>query len=178
MLTVISMFSPCTQWVFGPLSPVCIPHRRAPLSTPSISIWSITSLTSRILHPSLFATTPPQFHSSIRTSTIRDERHHVPTTIFPRPLILRVRTSLIINRPARDLGTPSSTIGVRSRKLRHASSPNDATPTPFNCVRVVNPKFSESIRIPIDIPVTSPSREENVSPLSCRRFFHLQHPPK
>ena len=22
MLTVISMFSPCTQWVFGPLSPV------------------------------------------------------------------------------------------------------------------------------------------------------------
>ena len=23
MLTVISMFSPCAQWVFGPLSPVC-----------------------------------------------------------------------------------------------------------------------------------------------------------
>ena len=22
MLTVLSMFSPCTQWVFGPLSPV------------------------------------------------------------------------------------------------------------------------------------------------------------
>ena len=25
MLTVISMFSPCTQWVFGPLSPVTPP---------------------------------------------------------------------------------------------------------------------------------------------------------
>ena len=24
MLTVISMFSPCTQWVFGPLSPVSV----------------------------------------------------------------------------------------------------------------------------------------------------------
>ena len=30
MLTVISMFSPCTQWVFGPLSPVCLGRDRCP----------------------------------------------------------------------------------------------------------------------------------------------------
>ena len=29
MLTVISMFSPCTQWVFGPLSPVTPDPSRA-----------------------------------------------------------------------------------------------------------------------------------------------------
>ena len=93
--------------------------------------------------------TPPQFHSIIRTSTIRDERHHVPTSTFPRSLIPCVRARLVIARPTRDPGTPSSTIGVRSRELRHASFPNDATSTPFDRVRVVNPKFSESIRIPI-----------------------------
>ena len=109
--------------------------------------------------------TPPQFHSIIWTSTIRDERHHVPITIFPRSLILRVRARLVIDHPARDLGMPSSTIGVRSRELRHASSPNDATTTPFDRVLVVNPKFSESIRIPLNTPVMSPSREENASPL-------------
>jgi len=27
MLTVLSMFSPCTQWVFGPLSPVRIKEK-------------------------------------------------------------------------------------------------------------------------------------------------------
>ena len=136
---------PSTQ----PRSTDCIPHRRAPLSTLSILIRSITSLTSRVLYPPLFATTPPQFHSIIRTSTIRDERHHVPIMIFPRSLIPHVRATLVNDRPARDLGTPSSTIGVRSRELRHASSPNDVTSTPFDRVRVVNPKFSESIRIPI-----------------------------
>ena len=136
---------PSTQ----PCSTDCIPHRRAPLSTLSISIQSITSLTSRVLYPSLFATTPPQFHSIIRTSTIRNEQHHVPITIFPRLLIPCVHARLVIDCPARDLGTPSSTIGVRSRELRHTSSPNDATSTPFDRVRVVNPKFSESIRIPI-----------------------------
>ena len=109
-------------------------------------------------------TTPPQFHSIIRTSTIHDKRHHMPTMIFPQPLILRVCTKLVINCPVRDLGTPSSTIGVRSHELRHASSPNNATSTPFDCVRVVNPKFSELIRIPIYTPVTSPSRKENASP--------------
>ena len=34
MLTVISMFSPCTQWVFGPLSPVS--------SHPDIDVNDIT----------------------------------------------------------------------------------------------------------------------------------------
>ena len=103
--------------------------------------------------------TLPQFHLIIRTSTIRDERHHVLTSTFPRSLIPHVHARLVIDRPARDLGTPSSTIGVRSRELRHASSPNDATSTPFDCVLVVNPKFSESIRIPLNTPVTSPSKK-------------------
>ena len=130
-----------------------------------VGIWALVPSAIHRSSPCIKPTAmPPQSHSIIWTSTIRDERHHVPTSTFPRSLIPRVRARLVIDRPARDLGTPSSTIGVRSRELRHASSPNDATSTPFDRVLVVNPKFSELIRIPLNTPVTSPSRKENASP--------------
>ena len=51
---------PSTQ----PCSTDCIPHHRAPLSTPSILIRSIISLMSRVLHPSLFAMYQIHHHAS------------------------------------------------------------------------------------------------------------------
>ena len=47
MLTVISMFLPCTQWVFGPLSPVSTlcaayrPHFKTLLAVPPLYVWLI-----------------------------------------------------------------------------------------------------------------------------------------
>ena len=63
-----------------PCSTNCIPHRRAPLLTPSTSVRSIISLTSRVLHPSLFAmyqihrhaSSSPLDHSDFNKSATND----------------------------------------------------------------------------------------------------------
>ena len=52
MLTVISMFSPCTQWVFGPLSPVNVANAETTVrdvsnTQPIVSDIHCTKLKSR-----------------------------------------------------------------------------------------------------------------------------------
>ena len=70
MLTVISMFSPCTQWVFGPLSPVpvgqvCILVEESRLIDRRILVQSQMVTTSRLI-PSL----PTPSSVSVVTQTI------------------------------------------------------------------------------------------------------------
>ena len=40
MLTAISMFSPCTQWVFGPLSPVSVPGPSSVSVVTQTVVWT------------------------------------------------------------------------------------------------------------------------------------------
>ena len=91
---------PSTQ----PRSTDCIPHRRAPLPTPPISIRSIISLTSRVLHPSLFAMYQTHRHASSIPLDHSDFNN-------PRRTTSRA-----------DLDVPTITHPACPRKTRHRSS--------------------------------------------------------
>ena len=87
-----------------PCSTDRIPHRRAPLPTPSISIRSIVSLTSRVLHPSLVAMYQTHRHASSIPLDHSDFNN-------PRRTTSRA-----------DLDVPTITHPACPRKTRHRSS--------------------------------------------------------